>query len=307
MPLRPDDTSFLPQLERFRQAGIDVVSINAGFGLQPLEAHLRMLASLRRWIGSHGDRYALALGLADIERARADGKLAVTFDVEGMAPLDGGDDGLVAMLRELGVGWMLIAYNRNNAAGGGCYDDDPGLSAHGRRILIEMRRVGMLVCCSHTGQRTALDVFEYAENPVIFSHSNPSAVHAHTRNIPDELIRGCAATGGVIGINGIGPFLGDDRPQTLVRHIDYVVELVGPDHVGIGLDYVFDEAELLAYLKTMRETFRGDSAFREPPRMVAPEALHSIVAGLCGLGYADEDVRKILGGNWQRVAGQVWR
>ena len=203
---------------------------------------------------------------------------------------------------------MLIAYNRNNAAGGGCYDEDPGLSAHGRRILAEMQRVGMLVCCSHTGHRTALDVMANAGNPVIFSHSNPSAVHAHTRNIGDELITACAATGGVIGINGIGPFLGDndDRPETLVRHIDHVVGLVGSDHVGIGLDYVFDEAELLAYLQSMRETFPGDAAFTEPPRMVAPEALDVITAGLCRLGYTDDDIRKILGENWLRVATQVW-
>ena len=309
MPLRPDDTSFLPQLSRFREAGFDVVSINVGFGPQPLEAHLRMLASLRRWIDAHSDRYVLVRGIADVERARKDEKLGVTLDVEGMAPLDGGDDGLVALLRDLGVGWMLVAYNRNNVAGGGCYDDDPGLSAHGRRILDEMRRVGMVVCCSHTGHRTALDVFAHAGNPVIFSHSNPSAVHAHTRNIPDELIRACAATGGVIGINGIGPFLGanDNRPETLVRHIDHVVQLVGPDHVGIALDYVFDAAELLAYLRSMRETFPGDAAFVESPRMVAPESLAPIVAGLCRLGYADNDVRKILGANWLRVAAHVWK
>jgi membrane dipeptidase len=308
MPLRADDTTFLPQLERCRAAGFDVVSLNIGFGPQSLEAHLRMLASMRRWIAAHADRYALARTTADIERARAAGHLAVIFDVEGMAPLDAGDDGIVALFRELGVGWMLVAYNRNNAAGGGCYDDDPGLSAHGHRILAEMRRVGMLACCSHSGPRTALDVFAAAGNPVIFSHSNPRAVHAHTRNISDELIRGCAATGGVIGINGIGPFLGanDDRPETFVRHIDYVAALVGVEHVGIGLDFVFDQAELLDYLASMRETFPHDSAFREPPNMVAPEALLEITAGLCGLGYGDDDVRKILGGNWLRVARQVW-
>ena len=309
MPLRPGDDAFLPQIERARKAGCDVVSLNVGFGPQSLEAHLRVAASFRRWFAARPDLYILARGVADIDRAREEGKLAVFFDIEGMAPFDQGDAGLVQLFHDLGVRWMLIAYNRNNAAGGGCYDEDPGLSDHGRAILAEMKRVGMMVCCSHTGHRTAREVIEEAGNPVIFSHSNASAVHPHTRNIPDELIEACARTGGVVGVNGIGVFLGDndDRAETLVRHIDHMVQLVGPDHVGIGLDYVYDQQELAEHLVTMRETFADDPTYRQQIRMVGPEALPAIVAGLQARGYADSDIGKILGGNWRRVAGQVWR
>ncbi len=309
MPLRPEDGGFLPQIERARAAGFDVVSLNAGFGPQPLDSHLRMLASFRRWFAERSDRYMLVDRAADIDAARAAGKLAITFDVEGMGPLDNGDSGLVQLFYDLGVRWMLIAYNRNNAVGGGCYDDDPGLSAHGRAVLAEMKRVGMVVCCSHTGHRTARQVIEAAENPVIFSHSNPDAVFPHKRNIPDDLIKACAATGGVIGINGIGAFLGDndDRPETLVEHIDHVTQLVGPAYVGLALDYVYDRQELIDFLATMRETFPEDPAFGRDPKMVPPEALAAIVAGLIDRGYADADVQNILGGNWRRVAAQVWK
>lgn len=309
MPLRPADESFLPQIERARAAGVDVVALNVGYGPLDLVSHLRMLASFRRWFTAHGDRYLLVECVADIDRARRDDKLAVFFDVEGMAPLDQGDHGLVQLFHDAGVRWMLIAYNRNNAAGGGCYDDDPGLQPHGRALLAEMKRVGMLVCCSHTGHRTALDVMAHADNPVIFSHSNPSAVYPHTRNIPDELIKACAATGGVVGINGIGIFLGDNdnRPQTLVRHIDHVAQLVGPDHVGIGLDYVFDRQELADAVVAMRETYPDDPTYHQEIKMVGPEAFSAIAAGLLERGYGEADVRKILGGNWRRVAAQVWR
>ena len=74
---------------------------------------------------------------------------------------------------ELGVRWMLIAYKRSNTAGGGCLDDDSGLTAIGRAIIDEMERVGMVLCLSHTGSKTALKALEYARHPVIFSHSNP--------------------------------------------------------------------------------------------------------------------------------------
>lgn len=84
---------------------------------------------------------------------------------------------------------------------------------------------------------------EYSRNPVICSHSNPRALKDRNRNIPDELMRACARTGGVVNLNGIGIFLGDNDSSTemLLRHTVYVVELIGVDHVGLGLDYVFDQ------------------------------------------------------------------
>jgi len=312
MPLRPDDPGFLPQLETVAAAGVDVVSLNIGFGPQTLESHLRNLAAFRRWIGARPERYVLADSLADIDAARAAGKLAVVFDIEGLAPFDEGDHGLIEMVAQLGVKWALIAYNRNNAAGGGCMDDDGGLTGHGRAVIAEMTRVGMAVCCSHTGHRTAHDVMEAASGPVIFSHSNASAVFDHPRNIPDALIKACAATGGVVGVNGIGAFLGeglgpDDLAPAMADHIDHMVQLAGPEHVGLGIDYVFDQAELLAYLQTMRETFPEEPQWREPPRLAAPSAIAELTARLMARGYDTTSLRAILGGNWRRVAEAVWR
>jgi membrane dipeptidase len=309
MPLRPGDASFLNQLDRVQSSGVDVISLNIGFGPLPLQDHLAVLAWYRTWLGQRPDRFLLARHLEDIHTARRESRLAVVFDIEGMAPLDAGEHGLVARFRELGVSWMLVAYNRNNAAGGGCMDDDPGLSPHGRRILQEMKRVGMIVCCSHTGHRTAREVLEAAGNPVIFSHSNSSAVYAHPRNIPDDLIRLCAATGGVVGINGLGDFLGpgEEYAELMVRHIDHVVQLVGPEHVGIALDYVYDQEEVAAYVRTMRETFGEEQADRFTGRFAPPETFVPLTVRLMELGYSERDLGNILGGNWYRVAKQVWK
>lgn len=309
MPLRPGDDAFLPQMDRFRRIGGDVISLNIGFGPYSLEDHVRVLAHFRRWVKARPDQYVLLDTLADIDAARAAGKMAVTFDMEGMAPLDSGDDGLVEMFYDLGVRWMLVAYNRNNAAGGGCHDDDAGLTDHGRRVLAEMKRVGMVVCCSHTGHRTARQVIDAADAPVIFSHSNPAGVASHARNIPDDLIKACASNGGVIGINGIGFFLGDNDigPRKIADHIDYVVQLVGPKAVGISLDYVFDEEEVKQALATLKTTFPDPSAYAGPAKLAGPEAFVGIVASLMDRGYTSEDLAGIVGGNWRRVAQSVWR
>jgi membrane dipeptidase len=309
MPVaRPHDTSFLPQLQRYRAAGVCAVMLNVGFGDMGIEDHVRTLAGLRHWIKSRPDEYILLDSAEDVEQAHATGRLAVGFDIEG-ANAVADQPSLVSLYYDLGVRWMLLAYNNNNRVGGGCQDDDTGLTAFGREVVAEMERVGMQVCCSHTGHRTVRDVFEVATRPVIFSHSNPNALHPHPRNIPDDLIRACAATGGVVGINGIGSFLGqnDNRSETFARHIDHVAQLVGPQHVALGLDYVFDTQELDDYLAKMGHTFPAELGYKKGMRMVAPEQLPGIVDILQGWGYGDADLEAVLGGNLMRLARTVWK
>ena len=308
MPLRPDDESFLPQLARYAQAGFNVVSLNVGFDAVPWENTVRMLAQFRHWVGQHLDEYVLIRSVDDVLRAKAQDKLGVTFDIEGGCALVE-QLSMVELYYDLGVRWMLLAYNRNNALGGGCQDDDQGLTAFGRQVLDEMARVGMVLCCSHTGYRTTMDAMSYTKNPVIFSHSNPLGVWRHKRNIGDDLIKACAATGGVIAINGIGPFLGqnDTRTETLVRHIDYIASLVGAQHVGLGFDYVFDRAELDDYLANHPEMFPPSEGYASGISMVEPEQLPEVVEQLLRMDYSDQDVHAILGANHLRVAKRVWK
>ncbi|AMO25433.1 hypothetical protein UC35_13185 [Ramlibacter tataouinensis] len=210
---------------------------------------------------------------------------------------------LIELYRELGVRWMSLVYNTNNLVGGGCQDEDTGLTPFGRQVVAEMERVGMLVCISHTGHRTACDVLNLATRPVIFSHSNCAALQAHPRNIPDAMIRACARTGGVVGLNGVGIFLGrnDSSSDAYARHVDHVVQIVGPEHACIALDYIFDMSELDELVSKKPHIFPSGMGYMSGMRFVAPEQLTEIVAVLQGWGYADEDLQKILGGNLARL------
>jgi membrane dipeptidase len=308
MPLRPQDERFLPQLERFRKTGVTVVAINVGFGEQGVEPHVRMLAHFRRWILARPAEYLLIERAADVQRAKDTGRLGIFFDIEGANAIDD-QLSLVQLYYDLGVRWMLIAYNLANRAGGGCLEPDDGLTSFGEQMIDEMDRVGMIVCCSHTGERTALEVIEHSRNPVIFSHSNPRALWEHPRNVRDHVIRACAAKGGVIGINGVGIFLGtnDTRSETLARNIDYVARLVGIEHVALGLDYVFDNSELLEYLKARPALFGNDATTQYACDFVSPEQIPEIVDCLSSMGYADTDLERILGLNLLRVAQTVWK
>lgn len=310
LPLRPHDERFLPQLERFRNSGATVVSINVGFGEQGIEPHVRMLAHFRRWLQARPDEYLLVRSVADIERAKETGRLGVVFDIEGANAIDD-QIGMVGLYYDLGVRWMLIAYNLNNRAGGGCMDEDCGLTQFGAQVVAEMNRVGMVVCCSHTGERTAMDAIAASKDPVIFSHSNPRALHDHPRNVRDEVIHACAAKGGVVCINGVGSFLGenDTRSETVARNIDYVARLAGIEHVGLGLDYVFDNDELLEYLRARPEMFGSDAAALQKYAcdFVVPEQIPEIAACLQTMGYAQADIARVLGGNLLRLARCVWK
>jgi membrane dipeptidase len=308
MPLRPFDESFLPQLSRYKAAGVKVVSLNIGYGEQGIEQHIRMAAALRQWVSLHQEQFVLVGTMAEIERASAEAKLGIFFDIEGMNAV-ADQLSMIQLYYDLGVRWMLVAYNRHNPAGGGCQqDDDPGLTAFGRKVLDEMARVGMIACCSHTGYRTTMDVMSYSSRPVIFSHSNARAVFDHPRNVQDDALKACAATGGVVGINGISLFLGKGKSMVdqFIRHLDYVVQLIGPAHAGIGLDYVFDMDEL-GDMTTNATTFPPELGYNQPISIVPPEALEEIVGKLLRMGYSEGDLRGILGANFARVANAVWR
>jgi membrane dipeptidase len=310
LPLRPDE-DVVDELELYRRAGVDLVSINVGMDHTPTVDAFKVLAAFRRGLLARPDRYLIASGVADVRAASGSGRLAVTFDLEGTEPLDG-ELALLEVFYELGVRTVLIAYNLRNRAGGGCHDDpEVGLTRYGRDLVREMNELGILVDATHCSPRTTFDLFEQSSAPVVFSHSVPMGVKTHARNVTDAQMRACAATGGVVGINGVGIFLDDPEAGTeaLVRAVDYAVGIVGAEHVGLGLDYVFDQDEVKAHLERHRDVFPADGGYAAstPPRFVSPLQLPDLTAALLRLGYRDVDVRAILGGNFLRVASAVWR
>jgi membrane dipeptidase len=307
----PDRAANLDNLRIWRDAGVNYLSVDVGFDLYPWQKTVETLSAFRHWVLAHPDECALAATVDDILAAKAAGKLAITFDIEGMNALNGMVE-MVEFYHRAGVRQMLFAYNRNNLAGGGCHDEDSGLTDFGRRVIDEMNRVGMFVDVTHTGYRTTMEVMEYTDRPVIFSHSNPKALCGHGRNITDDQIEACARTGGIVGVVGLNRFLGDNRidSERLADHVEYLVDLVGPRHVGIGLDYAFkvdvdDDIDnaFAAHPEfwPANEYPPGETTYSHPSQM------GELAEVLLRRGQRERDVRDIMGGNFLRLAREIWK
>lgn len=311
LPLHPD--ADLTVLRRHHAAGATFVSVNIGMDLNPLPQILSVLASFRAQLHAHPELFVPVDTAEDVLRAKREGKLAVAFDLEGALPLLGRPE-MVQLFYDLGVRQMHLAYNRNNEAAGGCYDEDMPLTPLGRRIVAAIYRAGMFMDLSHTGHRSSLEIMAMGLGPVIFSHANPRALKNDKRNATLEQIHACAQTGGVICVNGVGRFLTDPKGGTpaIVEAIDWLVERIGPEHVGIGLDYSYptqgldDEPPGLDrdYWWPRRE---GYGSGLSGIRIAAPEQLPEITEALVARGYPEDAVRRILGENMLALAQKLWK
>jgi membrane dipeptidase len=294
------------------ECGVTFTSVTIGSDELSIADTVRWIGTARHYFASHPERFIFVERAADIRTAHAARKSAVNLHFQGSNALLG-DLNLVEVYRRLGVGHMLLAYNYRNLVGDGCHEpSDAGLSSFGKEVIAEMNRVRMIVDVSHTGTRTALDAIAASSQPVIVSHSNSRAVFDHPRNITDEVALAVAQTGGVIGVNGVGLFLSaarsDISAEAIAKHADHYAELIGPQHVGIGLDSVPDVKYFVEVFarKNMHRYRAGGYFASQTPAFAGPEIIPRVADLLLASGWSVLDVRGFLGENWLRVMERIW-
>jgi membrane dipeptidase len=293
---------------RASRAGFDFQSITLAVDGMDFTAAAQQIADHRRLVREQPETCVLVASADDVLRARESGRLAVGLHFQGTAPFEE-NLGWVDLFYELGIRHALMAYNEKNRVGCGCHvPEDTGLTEHGRELIREMNRVGMIVDCAHTGYRTTMETLEASQSPAVISHTNVRALRDHPRCVFDDQIQACAAKGGVLGITGLSAFLGmgAPTPERLVDHIDHVATLVGPEHVGLGLDYVFDIETFEAFVARLPDRYPPEAGYRDLRQLELEEAPR-ITEELLRRGYGEREIRGILGENWLRVCRQVWR
>lgn len=226
----------------------------------------------------------------------------------------------VRMFFQLGIRMMHVTYQRRNMLGDGCAESaNGGLSDFGRQAIAEMNRQGVLVDIAHSGWQTSLEAAKVSTKPVVASHTTATKLHHHIRSKPDEVLKALADSGGYAGICCISQFLGGKCDiNAFLDHIDYVVKIIGIDHVAIGTDVAYSSrtrGDNSIKLPTRRKSRNRFASLWPKETLTATETARESIAwtnwplftvGLVQRGYRDGDIKKIIGGNVMRVAKAVF-
>lgn len=298
-------------IERIHAGGVTAVNATIAAWHDPEET-LDMIGQMYRQLDKHSDIAMQARSVADIRAAKAAGKTGFILGFQDTAPL-ADKLHLLPVYRELGVRIIQLTYNFENRVGFGCQaPDDRGLTAFGEEVVAEMNRLGLLIDLSHCGPRTTLEAIALSQRPVAITHANAASQFPHPRNKRDEAIKACAANGGIIGALSFPAMLTQNLPAVVddyIDAIDYLVEMVGVDHVAIGPDFM--EEMPLEVVQTVLdglplETIQAMQAMPPVQNFASVTEMPNVTAALLARGYDAEAVRKIMGENWLRLYEQVW-
>jgi membrane dipeptidase len=266
---------------------------------------------------AHQDYVMVGRSLADLADAHRTGRVAFVLGLEAATPIENELDRL-DILYGLGVRQIGIAYSESNALGSGLKEPgDGGLTTFGRRAVERMNRLGLAIDVSHSSDRTCLDTFEVSSKPVFITHAGARSVWPTARMKPDDVLRACAATGGVIGIEAAPhTTLSDGHPEhsieSVMDHFSYCVDLLGIEHVAFGPDTFYGDhvGFHTVFAKQLGMGAMGAPPFEKVPYVAGmenpTENFRNIIGWLVRHGYSDADIDAVIGGNILRVLKEVW-
>ena len=273
--------------------------------IRPLQPTKFALQALDYWYSEVAETpdWLIVQRAEDFRRAEREGKIALVLGFEGAMPIDD-DLGLLRMFHRLGIRSIGLTWNLRNLLGDGVsVGSGGGLTRFGRAAVAEMNRLGIVIDVSHMSDGGIRDTVEASADPIIASHSNARALCAHPRNLPDELARALTERGGVIGLHMLAQYLTGSPTAGLddfLDHVDYLVRLVGLEHVGLGPDCM-EQWPGDVYHELWAGTEMAALEFRYPPEFDSLAKCPNVTRGLVARGYDDDAIRGILGGNMLRV------
>ena len=299
-----------------RDGGLTAVNATAAIW-EGFEETLENLTTWLRWFEEFSDYIRPVHRVSDIHAAKAEGRTGIILGWQNAAPV-GNDVRRFRLFHALGVRVVQLTYNERNLFGNGCWERaDEGLSHLGLAAIREMNQLGILIDLSHVGDRTVLQTIEHSAQPVAFTHANARSQTDYPRNKTDEAIRALTSRGGVVGANAFPAHHAHGYDSTLDDYldaIDYLVDMAGDDQVAIGTDFCMGRTlEWFDWIGASHghEPFLSSGEVPQPFRLLQgfanPMEFVNVAEGLLRRGYGEDAADKILGGNWLRLFGEVWR
>lgn len=314
----------IKRTERSDKSGLTAVGLTIPM---PGDDMLKTLPEVQKFLEIiHSEpTFCLADSPQAIRDAHQQGKIAHIFLSQDSLFI-GSDPKSLYLWKQLGLRICQLTYNEKNLVGNGCLElHDDGLSQYGRVLIREMERIGVTIDLTHVGERTFLDACKIAKAPLMTSHSNPKAIVDNPRNISDEQIHAVADSGGVVCVTTWAPLIWPRTPgmptlDDFMRCLEHVLDLAGIDHAGISTDSVgtmgaYPEHEpdpdALPYGSVTNDFDRlaqpPDPNNRQPADFNGIEDYPLLTQKLIDSGYADEEIKKLLGENLMRVFEATWK
>lgn len=239
------------------------------------------------------DLFLICRDYDDILNAVSNHKMGVILGIEGVKYLEEPND--IIKLYDRGIRHVSLTWNEANDYGAGVSNHLQGLTYKGRELITLMDKLGMIIDLSHANEQTFKNVVQMAKGPVVVTHGNAKAICNHRRNYTDEQLKLIKEKNGVIGVCAVSNFISVNQSEQtvefLAKHIDYMVHLIGIDHVGIGLDICY----YLEAGKTSTNVLGLETI----------DKVGNLFTALKDMGYKENDIQKIAHGNFDRVLKQV--
>jgi len=305
-------------------AGMTAVNVTVGHVAGNADPFEHTVADVARWnhiLRQRSGQLLHVLSVADIRRAKAEGKIGVIYGFQNSLML-GDKPERVDMFAGLGLRVLQLTYNKAVPVGdGSTAPENRPLTPFGRSVVERANAMRVLCDLSHSGEQTCLDAIRSSKQPVAITHTGCRALVDVPRNKTDAELRLLADRGGYVGIYFM-PFLnptGHATPDDVITHIDHAIRICGEDHVGIGTDGGMSAVpDLAAFLKMQRDyvEMRRKNGIAAPGEagdkpffvveMSGPEQFRKLERLMRAKGYGSARIEKILGANFMRVAGDVW-
>ena len=297
---------------QMREGGVDAVHVTIAYH-ENFRETVRNIATWNRWFERFPDLIFPGRTGADVRRARETGRTAIFFGFQNPSPIED-DISLVEIVHALGVRFMQLSYNNQSLLATGCYeDDDPGITRMGREVIREMNRVGLVVDMSHSAERSTLEAIEISERPVAITHANPASWHPALRNKSNEVLGALGRSGGMLGVSIYPHHLRGGSNCTLAGFCDMIagaIEVMGPEHVGIGSDLCQDQPDsVVEWMRVGRWTKAIDygegsaenAGFPPMPSWFRDNRdFDNLEAGLREAGLGEAEIAGVMGDNWLR-------
>ena len=313
-----DNDYFERHTEAWKKSGVSCISWTVGPVYErpyTFDGIIHNYSFLTHIIENRNDFFQKVLKIQDIEKAYENGKKGIIINLQNLEPI-GSNLEMIDLFYMMGVRIAQLTLNTKNLIGTGCLARrDRGLTDFGSKVIERMENLGMIVDISHCGPQTSIDAVEHSNNPIMATHTSAKTLYDHPRAKDDDLLKAVAEKGGHIGVLTIQGFINNKLKPNIddwLDHIDYLVNLIGVDHVGIGTDYYGQSipdklaAKLDEFLSKLGMGPEHGGSFQYKMEGFENYAeFPNLIEGLLNRGYSDKDIKKIAGENFLRVFKRV--